>query len=180
LEHAKAFAGVPAGTQHELGVDMIGLRRRISGPVLRLAMLALFWCGGTARADVLYQTGFEAPTYTTGDLNGQDGWGTTVPGAIQVESTTVHFGLQAVAVDLSNAPGSPFLTNFAGRAISYDSTANPGDNLRLQVSVLLQGTAGGRPVQKKTSRAARVRASPVSVHRRRITSVRPSFLPSSR
>ena len=47
-----------------------------------------------ANGQVLFQTGFEPPSYTNGALNGQNGW--TVPSATSatVESTTVSTGTQ--------------------------------------------------------------------------------------
>jgi hypothetical protein len=60
--------------------------------VLSLAVLPAF-------AGVLYSTGFESPTFTTGTINGQNGWvvfGTTA--AAQVESGVAESGSQAVEV----------------------------------------------------------------------------------
>ena len=72
----------------------------------------------SARAEVLYQTGFEAPDYTAGALDGQDGWGSG-NGVSQVETTTVLSGSQALSVNVSTDGAFP------SRGVAYDSSANP-------------------------------------------------------
>src|SRR5579872_1711509 len=57
-------------------------------------VLAALVAGGAAHAQVLFQTGFEPPAYTTGALNGQNGW--AAPSNGTVESSTVLTGSQAV------------------------------------------------------------------------------------
>jgi hypothetical protein len=47
----------------------------------------------SARADTLYQTGFESPTYTVGALDSQDGWFNAATATVQ--NTTVFAGQQA-------------------------------------------------------------------------------------
>jgi hypothetical protein len=111
---------------------MRAMRLPNSGVVLGLAA-ALLAGSGAARAGILYQTGFEAPTYTTGELLGQDGWSTAVPGTAQVQTTTVLSGTQALEVDLTSA-------TFPAHPLNYDSSADPGAVVRLQVSLMLQGT----------------------------------------
>ncbi len=60
-----------------------------------------------ASAGVIYQTGFEPPTFSTGTLNGQDSWYTTGASTTQtvVETSTVKSGLQAVGITPSGANG---------------------------------------------------------------------------
>lgn len=63
----------------------------------------------TAHAGTLYSTGFEAPTFTTGNLTGQDGWQQFGGTSVLVETSVVKSGLQAVSVDGSgNGQSGPF------------------------------------------------------------------------
>ena len=66
-------------------------------------------CDGLAHAGVIYQTGFESPTFTVGPLAGQDGWnvfsGGGTPGAVTVQTAVVESGSQAVEVNTSLASG---------------------------------------------------------------------------
>ncbi len=58
------------------------------------------------QAAVLYSTGFEAPTFTTGPIAGQDSWATYgTSSAVQVEGTVAKTGTQAVEVIPSLATG---------------------------------------------------------------------------
>ena len=103
---------------------------RISGFLLAV----LFSLGVHARAGVIYQTGFEPPTYTTGQLQGQDGWfNSTVP---VVETTTVHSGAQAAAFSAVGLVGQ----NTARHALSYDSGSDPNGVVQLQAWAFLSGT----------------------------------------
>jgi hypothetical protein len=77
--------------------------------ILTLACLL----GAGARADVLYQTGFEQPTFTAGQLlSGNDGWLIRIGSAsnIVVESATVASGSQAVQFMASGAALSTRIT----------------------------------------------------------------------
>lgn len=51
-----------------------------------------------AMAGVVYQTGFEPPTFSTGTISGQDGWGSATPSETVVESSVVKSGLQAISI----------------------------------------------------------------------------------
>jgi hypothetical protein len=107
------------------------MRLRKCGFVPSLAAVALLSIGGAARADyVLYQTGFEAPTYTAGSLNGQDGWSDS--GGTQVETSTVFAGSQALSVGLSS-------TDNPTHGLAYDSTTNPAAIVKLQIAFQVQG-----------------------------------------
>ncbi|HUK07187.1 MAG TPA: hypothetical protein VLX09_04890 [Stellaceae bacterium] len=72
-----------------------------------------------ALAGVVYSTGFEPPTYTTGALAGQDGWfagsGTDIG---MVETTTVLAGMQAVEFDATGVSGQ----HFDGHAVPSSGT----------------------------------------------------------
>ncbi|MCE9619989.1 MAG: hypothetical protein K8R92_08765 [Planctomycetes bacterium] len=64
-----------------------------------LSVLAL--CGGlaaSAQAEVLYSTGFEAPDYSLGSIDGQDGWHLWEAAPI-IQNATVHSGNQAVQIN---------------------------------------------------------------------------------
>jgi hypothetical protein len=58
---------------------------------------------GSARAGVIYATGFEPPSFTVGPINGQSGWFVfSASGQVNdpvIETTLVKSGLQAVSVD---------------------------------------------------------------------------------
>ena len=80
-----------------------------------------------ASATVIYSTGFESATYTTGTLKGQNGWyGTDLTGT--VEDTTVFAGSQAVEYDASNA------TNLGGQNINYQDVSASGQGSSVQVT----------------------------------------------
>jgi PEP-CTERM motif len=83
---------------------MSGMERKIQ---IRLCLLstvlaALFLPG--AHASVVYSTGFEPPTYTTGLLVGQDGWLESGSAITTVENFNVFAGSQALFLD-STTPG---------------------------------------------------------------------------
>ncbi len=86
--------------------------------VLCVSVLAFSIC---ASAGNVYQTGFESPAYTTGTLNGQNGWfNSTIP---VVETAVVHSGSQAVGFDASKDPGGQ---NAVVTPLSFTaSPANP-------------------------------------------------------
>ena len=54
-----------------------------------------------ARAITIFSTGFEAPTYTTGPLDGQDGWFQPIgaASAFTVQTVTVNNGSRAVQIN---------------------------------------------------------------------------------
>jgi hypothetical protein len=101
---------------------------------LPLAAMAFLTTLGSvsAQAGVVYQTGFEPPLYSVGPLNGQDGWG-NASSDVQVETTTVQSGSQAVSVNLA-------AFDFPNRNVVYDSSSNPGAILELGIGILLTGS----------------------------------------
>jgi hypothetical protein len=109
---------------------------RLCRIVAALSAVALF--AGSVRADILYQTGFESPTYSVGNLAGQDGW---FLGNGQVENTTVLSGSQALSTTVDSS--SSGTNNLVAHPVFYDSSANPAAIVRLQVSLLLQGNLDG-------------------------------------
>lgn len=67
------------------------------------------FASGPARADVIYQTGFENPPFTVGAINGQDGWtvfsGGVTPNAPSIENAVTFAGSQALGIDAVQASG---------------------------------------------------------------------------
>jgi hypothetical protein len=89
----------------ERGKNMTIMRLR--GRLLAAAGVGLLFAGGSSQASVLYATGFEAPTFTTGLLAGQDGWAEypAPSAAVQVEDEFAFAGSQAVDVVPSLSAG---------------------------------------------------------------------------
>jgi PEP-CTERM motif len=56
-----------------------------------------------AHASILYSSGFETPTFTTGPIAGQDGWNVFGPGNPIVDNFFSDIGTQAVFVDGNEA-----------------------------------------------------------------------------
>lgn len=72
--------------------------RRVSGNALvACALLSVSAVSGEAQD---FRTGFESPTYSTGNLAGQNGWNVFQPGcsSVQVQTSVVKSGAQAVRV----------------------------------------------------------------------------------
>jgi uncharacterized repeat protein (TIGR01451 family) len=97
-------------------------------------LLVLCLLAPALTAGVVYQTGFEAPAFSAGQVAGQDGWnliGTASSAVIQ--AAAVASGLRAVAV-------TPATANFggAGRSLSYSAT-----NQRLTISIDAYLSASG-------------------------------------
>jgi hypothetical protein len=73
------------------------MRTRFVFPLLVYLFMGSQW----AQAQALFSTGFEAPSYTLGNLSGQGGWfmyNLSNAANAQVENTTVNSGSQAVSV----------------------------------------------------------------------------------
>lgn len=75
-----------------------------------IAALAVYSAASIASPTVIYQTGFESPTYTVGNLTGQDGWAQFGNGLNTVQTGLVATGLQAALVDgrLASGQDGPF------------------------------------------------------------------------
>jgi hypothetical protein len=87
-------------------------------------------------ARVLYQSGFEAPAYSVGQLTGQDGWMVApiaVEGYIAVQSGTASTGRQAVQIV---AAGARNMTR-ASHLIKYDSKVSYAKTVAISVDVQL-------------------------------------------
>jgi hypothetical protein len=89
------------------------------------------------RADI-FSTGFEPPTYTTGQLAGQDG--RTGSTTAVVENTTVFAGSQAVAYDSTGVATQDLATH----ALTYNSVGNPYQTVVFDVE-FMEGATGTSP-----------------------------------
>jgi hypothetical protein len=90
-----------------------------------VGVVMMFGAEGRALADtVVYATGFEPPTYTTGALSGQNGWTGSLLGT--VETTTVFAGSQAVEY---NAIG------VSGQTSNFQTIPAAGQGPLMQVTV---------------------------------------------
>ncbi len=99
------------------------------------ALLLLLGCMGPASADIIYQTGFESPSYSLGTLAGQNNWGnSSIP---VVENTTVLSGSQAVEFDASLLPSGQ---NVIAQPLSYNSVNNSQALVRIQEAFFLSAT----------------------------------------
>jgi MYXO-CTERM domain-containing protein len=80
--------------------------------IMKRALLAALLCCAlvaVAQASVIYSTGFESPTFTTANLDLQNGWdGHTfgTPSAATVQTAVTHAGSQAVKIDATPIPSS--------------------------------------------------------------------------
>jgi hypothetical protein len=72
---------------------------KIASKLTLLAVAAAALPAGSAGAATLFDSqGFEAPAYSLGNLNGQNGWTTDGSGLATVQNSVVKSGAQAVAV----------------------------------------------------------------------------------
>lgn len=87
---------------------------------------------------VLYQTGFEAPSFSTGSLAGQANWGgATAPQYGVVQSAFARTGSQALRIDAIAGSGQ-FLN---GLNLNYDATGNPDKVVRFSVDAYITSGA---------------------------------------
>jgi hypothetical protein len=118
------------------------------------AGMALVLAARSAQATVLYTTGFEAPTFTTGPIAGQDGWlEYPAPSSVsRVENSVVKTGSQAVQVVpvLATGQDGPYKTVTTSAPIVQQSAdiflASSGSQSEWQFAALgagLIGFAGG-------------------------------------
>jgi len=128
------------------------MRSFISGTVALASFLAI-----SSNAATLFDSfGFEAPTYSLGNLSGQNGWDFFGPGAATVQNTVVNGGSQAV--QLSGAASTWHWPNLgytpgAGEIVrvSFDVRASapaPINNFGYFVDVYNTGPEGGNRVAR--------------------------------
>lgn len=84
--------------------------------MIRLTLIRVGVClaltTGAVYASTVYSTGFESPTFATGDLAGQDGWAVFGSAVVTVETFNVYAGSQAVFVDGSaEGQSGPYWAN---------------------------------------------------------------------
>jgi hypothetical protein len=110
--------------------------RRFFGAAALLAAVTAAVFAPAASADLVGPITFESPAYSTGDINGQQGWSKTGPYDVAVASTagfpgarpSILFGQQALRVSDAVTSGSfgdqtfsPGLANPAGESVSNKS-----------------------------------------------------------
>ena len=105
-------------------------------PLLTMAVIALA-TPFSARAGLVYETGYEPPAYSVGALTGQDGWSADGTPLGQVQTGTVKSGTQAVVFDAGLVPGGQYL---AFRGVAYNSVGNPEQLVHLRHSMFVEST----------------------------------------
>src|SRR6266850_349247 len=81
------------------GDEMMRRSRARIGIISALVFVGMGGLPAPVNATVLYATGFESPTFVTGPIAGQDGWGVFGPSAAsQVQTGFVASGTQALGV----------------------------------------------------------------------------------
>jgi hypothetical protein len=100
---------------------------------LKALMIAATLTIATAPAygSTIFATGFEGPSYTLGNLTGQDGWSMFGPTTATVQSAVVKSGSQAVAVAGSGA---------SGQSGPYRSNASSAQLIELSADIFLTDT----------------------------------------
>ncbi len=84
---------------------------------------------------ILFETGFEPPSYSQGALLGQNGWVRSADPFVQ--QATKFSGLQAVQLNATGLAGQ----SASRHAISYLATNNPESIVRLSSQVLISSSA---------------------------------------
>ncbi|HZH98848.1 MAG TPA: hypothetical protein VEX38_07735 [Fimbriimonadaceae bacterium] len=103
-----------------------------------LITAALFAVAAQSSAVVLYSTGFEAPTFTSGTIGNQDGW-QFYPSAsfATIQNSVVATGSQALKMDTSTIS-----SNWLWKPLSYDSNVH-GSIVTTTAKFLYQPDARG-------------------------------------
>jgi hypothetical protein len=100
------------------------------------AMGLLAVLAGPVRADsVIYQSGFESPTYSVGALNGQDGWNSKNDASVQ--TSTVFAGTQAASITAVGDTG----VSLSNHSATYNSAGNADQQVDITGEFFLS-TAG--------------------------------------
>jgi hypothetical protein len=97
-------------------------------------VIALFSICGFVNAETISQTGFERPTYSTGNLSGHNGWFNNGNVGV-VENKFAFSGSQAVLYDTSARAGQ----YFNSYEFSYNSTHDPNQLVTLSVEAYFTG-----------------------------------------
>lgn len=108
-----------------------------SAGILILTALCL---APVSRAGTILATGFESsdvPSYSTGQLSGNNGWtGTT---AAAIENSIVFSGSQAVSLDTTGLT----VQSLVGHNLTYDSATDPSQIVVFDIE-FMESTSGGR------------------------------------
>ncbi|HEX7946829.1 MAG TPA: PEPxxWA-CTERM sorting domain-containing protein [Phenylobacterium sp.] len=100
---------------------------------------AAFLAGSAAQATVIYSSDFEAPTYTTGLLAGQDGWATFGSGA----AVTVDDGFAISGAQSAKITGSAA----GGQTGPYHGNHSAIDKITVSADILLTSSMADRSWQ---------------------------------
>ncbi len=95
--------------------------------------------GGPVVADS-YSTGFEPPTYSTGNINGQDGWSMTGPYDVEVVDDPVVDGLQSLRISNAVTSGAFGDQTFAPELTSGAGETGVGTENRFEAEFELSST----------------------------------------
>ena len=107
---------------------------KLLAPALLLTILA-----ASVQADrVIYQTGFESPTFSTGTINGQDSWQAAGGNSSDfIQTAVVETGSQGLEVNTALTTGGD---TGATRSITYDSATAPDKFIHVAIDCLLSST----------------------------------------
>lgn len=100
---------------------------------IRYSVIFLLFAAAAA-GQVLYQSGFEAPTFTPGPISGQDSW--NAGPQIAVENTLNNGGTQGVSV----TPEFGVASILASRSLNNYSVATMGNLVRIKLDLFLSAT----------------------------------------
>lgn len=106
-----------------------------------VALIGLGAAASPSAADVLYQTGFEPPTFSPGLLAGQDGWFAGLsPAAATVSTVQPRGGTQSVCIQGSLLDAlQGFSIGSYARFLSYDPIASGNPQVSLSADINLSG-----------------------------------------
>jgi hypothetical protein len=104
-----------------------------------IMVLLFLFCVREATAGIIYQTGFESPTYSTGAVAGQDGWHVFgVSAAVTVQNSVAKTGSQAVLVNAAATPGSQ---TGPWHSDPFDTTTSANKTVIVDADVLLKSSS---------------------------------------
>jgi hypothetical protein len=108
-------------------------------PIVFVAAMSLLAVTGPARAGVIYATGFEAPTFTLGPVNGQNGWFSFAANPT-VSTLSPSSGTQALRIEGANLQSFGFgLLEGGSRPIVNYNTATGLPVISVRADVRLDG-----------------------------------------
>ena len=125
------------GRRTRLAIAARGISSVFSAGLVILTTLCLT---PVSHAATIFQTGFESsevPSYSTGQLSGENGWAGTT--AAVVENSTVFSGLQAVSLDSTGLTGHSLI----GHELTYSSNSNP-DQIVIFAVEFMESSSGSQ------------------------------------